>query len=210
MAVWQLCPSCWTKKRMNIPSSAYPAIGAVMAAIIAAGISFLVTVLAKEQKTSEFRQAWIDALRKDLSEFIATVDMLSSFHRLKMSRGHRPEDLVGFLEERSDDVRRMGVSYHRIMLRLNPQEHATIIGKLEKLLSIMSSYQKVLDETGVNELIKGVIAEGQVVLKSEWRRVKRGELTFVITKYVSLTLFVLAVCFAVLVGRGYLVITIHG
>lgn|SRR6266446_644807 len=74
MAVWQLCPSCWTKKRMNIPSSAYPAIGAVMAAIIAAGISFLVTVLAKEQKTSEFRQAWIDALRKDLSEFIATVD----------------------------------------------------------------------------------------------------------------------------------------
>ncbi len=57
---------------------------------------------------------------------------------------------------------------------------------------------------------KGVIAEGQVVLKSEWRRVKRGELTFVITKYVSLTLFVLAVCFAVLVGRGYLVITIHG
>lgn len=74
----------------------------------------------------------------------------------------------------------------------------------------MSSYQKVLDETGVNELIKGVIAEGQVVLKPEWRRVKRGELTFVITKYVSLTLFVLAVCFAVLVGRGYLVINIHG
>ena len=42
---------------MDIPASAYPAIGAVTAAIIAGGISFVVTVLAKEQKISEFRQA---------------------------------------------------------------------------------------------------------------------------------------------------------
>ena len=87
----------------------------------------------------------------------------------------------------------------------------TTMGVMARRLETGQIRTLPLGSFGVNPIgRKGVIAEGQVVLKSEWRRVKRGELTFVITKYVSLTLFVLAVCFAVLVGRGYLVITIHG
>src|SRR2546425_12855989 len=161
MAVWQLCPSCWTKKRMNIPSSAYPAIGAVMAAIIAAGISFLVTVLSKEQKTSEFRQAWIDALRNDLSEFISTIDALTSFLRIKASRSATPAEVVSFLQEKYVDVQRMGVSYHRIMLRLNPDEHTALIATLQELLAVMSSHAKAVDESHVERLIKAVVAESQ-------------------------------------------------
>ena len=72
-------------------------------------------------------------------------------------------------------------------------------------MSVMSSYQKGLDEPGVDGLIQGLVAEGQMVLKAEWKRVKRGELAFAITKYISLALFLLASCVAV--GRGYLVVT---
>lgn len=42
------------------------AIGAIGAALIAATVSLLGLIISKEQKTSEFRQAWIDALRSDL------------------------------------------------------------------------------------------------------------------------------------------------
>jgi len=192
---------------MDIPPSAYPAIGAITAAIIAGGISFVVTVLSKEQKTSEFRQAWIDALREELSEFVSTVDTISSFLRLKTSRGHQPEELVAYLEERHDDVSQMGVMYHRIRLRLNPKEHINIVVKLKELLSVMSSHEKALDATHVDKLIDEVVTEGQALLKSEWKRVKRGEMTFVITKYVSLALLFLAICFAIAASRGYVIIT---
>ena len=45
---------------MDIPSPAYVAIGAIFAAIIAGGISFIIAVISKDQKTSEFRQEWIN------------------------------------------------------------------------------------------------------------------------------------------------------
>jgi hypothetical protein len=90
---------------MKIPPSAYPAIGVVMAAIIAGGISFLVTVLSKDHKTSEFRQAWIDALRDDLSEFVANVDALTSLYRFKLNEGHSREQLFAFWEGKSEDIR---------------------------------------------------------------------------------------------------------
>ena len=166
----------------------------------------MVTVLSKEQKTSEFRQAWIDALRNDLSEFISTIDALTSFLRIKASRSATPAEVVSFLQEKYVDVQRMGVSYHRIMLRLNPDEHTALIATLQELLAVMSSHAKAVDESHVERLIKAVVAESQRVLKSEWRRVKRGEPIFVMTKYASLALFVAAVAFAIAIGRGHLVV----
>ncbi len=192
---------------VNIPVSAYPAMGAIAAAIIAGGISFIVTVLAKEQKTSEFRQAWIDALRNDLSDFMSTVDTLSSYIRLK--KGQSSADLLTFLEGRSTDVHRMGVSFNRILLGLNPEEHAELENRLKGLLSVMSSYDKASDEEHVDRLINNVIDESRRILKAEWKRVKRGESVYRITKYVSLALFVIAVVLAVTVGSGYIAITLH-
>ena len=51
---------------INIDFSNVPLapIATVMAALITALISFVNLTLSKEQKTSEFRQAWIDGLQK--------------------------------------------------------------------------------------------------------------------------------------------------
>jgi hypothetical protein len=43
------------------------AVGAVIAAIIAGSIALLGLIISKEQKVSEFRQQWIDALRQDIA-----------------------------------------------------------------------------------------------------------------------------------------------
>jgi len=177
---------------MDISASLYPAIGPVTAAIFAGWISFIVTVLAKEQKTSEFRQAWIDGLRDDLSEFIGTVDTLSSFLRLKASQGQTPAELMNFLEESSPDVHRMGVSYNRILLRLNREEHTVLATQLKELLSVMSSYEKWSHEKGFDQRTSDVVKEAQKVLKTEWERVKKGEVLFRWIKYASLAFFFLA------------------
>jgi hypothetical protein len=110
---------------------------------------------------------------------------------------------------RSEDLRQTGASYHRLLLRLNPKEHQEIIRQLARLMSVMSSYQKVLNEPGVDALIKELVAEGQRVLKAEWRRVKRGETVFFVTKYLSLALFLLAICAAITVVYSYLASTLR-
>jgi hypothetical protein len=51
-------------------------IATVVAALITAIISFVNLTLSKEQKTSEFRQAWIDGLRGDLAIFFSSARAL--------------------------------------------------------------------------------------------------------------------------------------
>ena len=64
---------------MDFSSLSYPAVGTICAALIAGLISFVVTVLAKDQKISEFRQAWIDALRSDAAELARCLENLGRF-----------------------------------------------------------------------------------------------------------------------------------
>ncbi|HKE96605.1 MAG TPA: hypothetical protein VKB34_20010, partial [Povalibacter sp.] len=57
----------------ELPAQSIVAIATVVASLIAGVFSFVNLTLNKEQKTSEFRQAWIDALRADLSAFFAAA-----------------------------------------------------------------------------------------------------------------------------------------
>ena len=58
---------------MTFPAIPDAAIGAIAAASIAGLLAFLGLIIAKENKTSEFRQAWIDSLRLDLSKLISNA-----------------------------------------------------------------------------------------------------------------------------------------
>jgi len=44
--------------------------GTIVAAVIAAIISLLGLIISKENKVSEFRQAWIDSLREEIAAVI--------------------------------------------------------------------------------------------------------------------------------------------
>ena len=46
----------------------------IIVAIIAGFVSFIGLVITKEQKVSEFRQVWIDALRNDVAELMSAVN----------------------------------------------------------------------------------------------------------------------------------------
>ena len=52
------------------------AIGAITAALITGLVSFLGLIISKEQKVSEFRQAWIDSLRSELAALISHANAI--------------------------------------------------------------------------------------------------------------------------------------
>ena len=92
------------------------AVATVIGASIAAGIAFLGLVVSKEQKTSEFRQAWIDALRDDLATYLSRIN--SAYDAAQAGFTNRAElwkavgeDMVGITDAST-----------RIKLRLNADE----------------------------------------------------------------------------------------
>lgn len=175
---------------MEILSAFLPYSGPAIAAMIAGVISFSITVLSKDQKTSEFRQAWIDGLRNDVAEMAGMVSALSSF---RSEYEERNKDAVEIFLERLEDFSKVDGLIYRIRLRLNPKEHQKIFVLLDFFHDGNSA-----DDEAISAATEEFVAEVQVVLKAEWARVKSGELSYRILKYLSLAVATGAVCYVVL------------
>lgn len=192
---------------MNIPTDAWQILGTVSAAMVAGLISFVVTILTKEQKTSEFRQAWIDALRQELSEFVSIRIPIADIATLKLNQGRTVAEVRDFmLNECPLEIKQLLGLRIRILLRLNPNEHTALIKLVEKVYS----YGPARDEPHIFDMDKletEFVAESQRVLKKEWKRVKRGELTFFLTKWLSFVVFLLSLIFTLVYATNHLVIT---
>lgn len=173
---------------MDIPDVA---IGPIVASTIGALAVYLSTVFAKEQKTSEFRQLWIDELRKDIADFLATVSEYCSLgnHIKDKSEEFKCDFLVGNI----DALKNIQSLEHRIVLRLNPKEHEELISEIRSYTaSLISIYFSASgDKTVQGESIaNALIAKVQVIFSDEWKRVKTGEPIFKWTKRISLLTFV--------------------
>lgn len=174
-------------------SEIWPFLAAIVTAFIGGAVSFIVTVLSKEQKTSEFRQAWIDALREDLANFASLIVV---FHDMVKSRARRGESLESIegaaVENGLADAKAVEMVRLRILFRLNPIEHDKLIKVMDGLYK--HSFKSELDHPGtVDQLLKDFTIEGQRVLKSEWNRVKRGEPIFRTTKWGALGVVIVIV-----------------
>lgn len=173
---------------MDIPAPAYATIGAISAATIAGGISFLIAVLSKDQKTSEFRQAWIDGLRSDIAEVVSLFMVLTDTVHVMAQEGKTAEQITEHLRQRDEHFCKWEMADAKVMLRLNPKEHQKLIASLIALRTTPESL--MLESSAVHALVKDVITESQTVLKAEWKRVKRGEPVFVATKVISISVIV--------------------
>jgi hypothetical protein len=171
---------------VDVPFPLLVPLGAILAACITGAISFFTLMLAKEQKVSEFRQAWIDAFRSELAEFagharqIALEQVPVNF----MPSSSTLETLERMTEEsrrpdpHHESRQRMAQAYYALRLRLNPEE-----GDHEALLKHLDAVSRALNTRSTREV--GTIAEldamsqvAQTVLKREWNRVKAGEPAF--------------------------------
>jgi uncharacterized integral membrane protein len=190
---------------MELPSTALIAAGAILAAFITGAVSFVNMIIAKDQKTSEFRQKWIDDLRDDLSRHLALIDTISQLFKHKieihevshMSR----EEFDNFYDSIHPEFKEMNNLYNRIRLRLNPNEHIVLLCLLK---NIEDKFNDIDPERGkedfeyIEQTVIKTLTESQKVLKNEWRRVKRGEISYILTKYSVLIVFILVILIFVL------------
>ena len=153
------------------------AVGAVVAALIAGLVSFLGLIVSKEQKTSEFRQAWIDNLRNNLTDFLTQINTIHD--AVKINYKDHAEKLAALRPHYSS----LNNSTFNILLRVNSHE------KISKaLLDDMGQFNELMrDESkltfdNIRRIEENFISNANALLKSEWRRVKLGEPAFQIAK----------------------------
>ncbi len=171
---------------MGIPESA---IGPILTAVIAALVSVLGLIIAKEQKVSDLRQAWIDTLRNDLALYISHLNSMHSslWANGSYEHGSSPEESWRVSKE---DYSGANETLARILLRLNPEEHVKLV---ELVKSLDSEFRPgcLPNAKTLDSLEHDTVEEAQVVLKKEWERVKHGEPIYRIAKYSLIALFVL-------------------
>lgn len=193
----------------ELPAQAVAAIATVIAALIAAAISFVNLTLNKEQKTSEFRQAWIDGLREDLSSFFACARAFARAteeHEV-FGLGKENATYLAMTAEKISEIRyQVAETRYRIQLRLNlgEAEHKELFRLMQ---GATEAQQKMLqgqgDTAATLKAIEAAAEYAPQILKSEWERVKRGEFAFrAVRNWIAPTIFVLSLFFIFLVTSG--------
>lgn len=157
-----------------------PVVGTVAAALVAGGIARANLIASKETKVSEFRQAWINALRDDLAALFSNVRTLA---RAVEEARLPPGQVAPYfkIEQTKITEIRHGAAeaHHRIRLRLNAGQ--TDHGELLRLLTEMMTAQQIYMSSrefrveGPIAAIEAAALHAAQVLKTEWNTVKVGE-----------------------------------
>lgn len=193
-----------------LPPQAIAALATLVAALIAGAVSFVTLTMTKEQKTSEFRQAWIDALREELSQLLGAARAFARAVEMLRTYGRDYKDKVMFplSEEKISELRYQAAeTLSKIQLRLNPEE-AKHIELMALLRSAITKQNDLLQNDGADikpimDAIEKATAHAQTILKDEWRRVKRGELPFQIARnWVAPIIAILSLLFVGLILFG--------
>ena len=160
------------------PPTILTAIAAVIAALIAAVISFISLISSKEEKVSEFRQAWIDSIREEMSCFIALLKSTES-----------------------NNIEKVRDKYNRILFRLNPKKDSELIEIVNDAYRAFTSESK--DDERIKRCERKLQKEFPKMLKTEWERVKKGESIYKVSKWIPLVLIliVLIIVWALVTGQ---------
>jgi hypothetical protein len=183
------------------------AVGLIVAAIIAGLVAFLGLVISKEQSVSEFRQQWIDELRKDIAIIVGCVTRIHG----ESIAGHNNQTLWDKVKV---DFTRFNRVIVRIRLRLNPaekrgkEEQATkaVLDALKELESIFGSKEPQFHR--LQPLVETLVTNSQTILKENWDRVREGEPTYQKAKSNAVTFTIVLTVAGVITYGIYLFKTI--
>jgi hypothetical protein len=160
--------------------AAFSALAAVVSAIVALTATILTPLVSfwitrqqiRATLVSANRQAWINALRDDLSELFEHLEWLFALTYDSRRGSTVGEERYKYREERRSRIRLL---INRIRLRINQGEKpsATLLSLIWKLHSL--ALQPGDDEgEEFNDTMESAVSKSQEILKAEWKQVKKG------------------------------------
>ena len=188
---------------MELTAVHFVAAATVVAAFIAALMSLVTLVNSKEQKTTEFRQAWINALRTEVARFQAQARYIATaIHTAKrfdpncFSRDSKAYEIY------ADNRRELANAYYLISLHFKPDDASfdELRDLLNKVLSDLRHPGKVTFEQ-IDASLALMTAKVRNLLKEEWERVKAGEAPYKWTKRAATSL--LTILFIIILVAGF-------
>lgn len=167
---------------MEIPNTAFVALGAIVAALLTGVFSFVSLVNQKEGKISEFRQAWIDAIRNDIAALLSCIEKMSSdWQLIQIEEAEKDEPYHGndwiskYHTYIKDDSLKFYEVHQRILMRLNKTEHAELIDELRQARNYISDTNIMFNKSHLRKRTDKILEKSQDLLKTEWEVVKAGE-----------------------------------
>lgn len=156
-------------------------IGIIIAGTVTGAVSLLGLILSKENKTSEFRQTWIDELRADISSFLSHINAL-----YLLSDEHKNDEEVRYSGYKSEIIEANKALFN-VKLRLNQKEplSSKLISLLDESEQLYNSTDKIKSYDKHLEIEKQILLISKNILKIEWRRVRNGEIVFQIARAIS-------------------------
>ncbi|HDS6401625.1 TPA: hypothetical protein QHX37_002600 [Morganella morganii subsp. morganii] len=152
-------------------------------AIIAGAISIVGLVITKENKISEFRQKWIDDLRSTLIKLNNDLFILQQMHVDDESKDN--------IASQKAVVNKSITEVYLRVNKLSPNEHEIkLIETIENIKSIFNDAPKADVYFAFEALL---IESSSSVLKHEWIRVKKGELTYQFWKTIFTLLLLITI-----------------
>lgn len=170
----------------SVPITLYVSVGAITAALIAGAFSFFNLVASKENKISEFRQSWVDALRNDISVYVARMQLLYPIaqHQINVERGdyegqENPEAADSVKQKVFELYAEAKVAYCAIHLRINKSETDPVAKKInDDFISALEEANECYAASEYDDLgyrLEQVVKNASALLKMEWNRVRDGE-----------------------------------
>ncbi|WP_336195777.1 hypothetical protein [Raoultella ornithinolytica] len=187
--------------------------GPIIAAMIAGFIAFIGMIITKENKVSEFRQAWINEFREEISYLIEAYKKWTYNNALYKNHNQlaqvqlESESLAKAYRDKAqwydqillDAQNEMERYKGRIKLRLNSDisRRKTPENNLNDLLDKLNTTK---DLTLADKLSKDIYSNSSLILSTEWKVVKKGEESYVKVKKL---LIYLAVFLSIIAFVGF-------
>ena len=156
------------------------AVAVVIASIIGLIVAVTTAVIAKEQKVSEFRQAWINEFRSDIALALKYA-YTCSFNKSQAIKYKKDITKVNnHIDLSNDAFTEFELKIILIKLKLNPEKDKRFISILNSALKLVGKSTNDEKEYAahfkdVAKTYKLIESESHSILKSEWERVKLGE-----------------------------------
>jgi hypothetical protein len=162
----------------------------ILAALFTSSLALLGLTVGKDSKVSEFRQQWIDGLRADVSEFLASVQHVFGF---RVTKKYGDKDKAVSADEQFKAIDRTNELSSRIRLRLDPKKPLSkkLTAEMRRLRDI--AHGSDLLETDL--LLQAHVVEEctSALLDEAWERVKKGEGKYRVCIGISATILGLSI-----------------